>query len=76
MDLAVEMKIVEKSGAWFRYEGEQLGQGREKARDYLKENREALAKIEAQVRALAATKRVGGGGQKEAGVDEGAGEEE
>jgi len=73
LDLAVEMKIVEKSGAWFRYEGEQLGQGREKAMDYFKENRETLAKIEAQVRALAATRRVGAVHQEV--VDEGAGEE-
>jgi recombination protein RecA len=75
LDLAVEMKIVEKSGAWFNYEGERLGQGREKARDYLKENREVLAKIEGLVRAQAASRRLSAasGQQQEAadGGDEG-----
>jgi recombination protein RecA len=70
LDLAVEMKIVDKSGAWFNYGSERLGQGREKARDYLRENRETLAKIEAQVRALAATKRVGAAGVQKDAVDE------
>jgi recombination protein RecA len=69
LDLAVEMKIVEKSGAWFNYEGERLGQGREKARDYLKENHETLAKIVALVREQAASKRLGtAGSQPEAAV--------
>ncbi|GBU23169.1 recombinase RecA [Fibrobacteres bacterium R8-0-B4] len=77
LDLAVEMKIVDKSGAWFNYGSERLGQGREKARDYLKENRETLAKIEAQVRAQAATKRVGAAGvQQESAGDDGHEEEE
>jgi recombination protein RecA len=59
LDLGVEMGIVEKSGAWFNYEGERLGQGREKAREFLKENRELLAKIELLVREKAASKRRG-----------------
>jgi recombination protein RecA len=59
LDLAAEMNIVEKSGAWFNYEGERLGQGREKARDYLKENRDVLAKIESQVREQVVRKRRG-----------------
>jgi len=72
LDLAVEMKIVEKSGAWFNYEGERLGQGREKARDYLKENKEVLAKIEGLVRAQAASRRLSAAsGPQEDAVDEG-----
>jgi recombination protein RecA len=59
LDLGVEMGIVDKSGAWFNYEGERLGQGREKAREFLKENREILAKIESQVREKAASRRRG-----------------
>jgi recombination protein RecA len=59
LDLAVEMNIVDKSGAWFNYEGERLGQGREKARDFLRENKDILAKIESQVRERAASKRRG-----------------
>jgi recombination protein RecA len=38
LDLAVEKRIVEKSGAWFAYGGERLGQGRENAKQFLKEN--------------------------------------
>ncbi|MCL2688792.1 MAG: recombinase RecA [Chitinispirillia bacterium] len=59
LDLGVEMNIVEKSGAWFAYEGERLGQGREKAREFLKENRDILSKIETKVREKAAAKRRG-----------------
>lgn len=59
LDMAAEMNIVEKSGAWFNYEGERLGQGKEKARDFLKENKDVLAKIESQVRERAASKKRG-----------------
>lgn len=50
LDLAVENKIVEKSGAWFSFQGERLGQGRENVRALLKSNRELASKIEAEVR--------------------------
>ncbi|MDF1564021.1 MAG: recombinase RecA [Deltaproteobacteria bacterium] len=50
LDLAVSKDIVEKSGAWYSYEGERLGQGRERVRDFLKENPEILASIDAKVR--------------------------
>jgi recombination protein RecA len=49
LDLAVENGIVEKSGAWFSYAGERIGQGRENARDYLKLHAETLADIEAKL---------------------------
>lgn len=45
LDLAVEHDIVEKSGAWFSYDGERLGQGREKVKDFLKENKDILEAI-------------------------------
>ncbi len=45
LDLAVNNEIVEKSGAWFSYEGERLGQGREKVKDFLKENTDILEAI-------------------------------
>ena len=38
LDLAVKIEIVEKSGAWYSYDGERIGQGRENAKIYLKEN--------------------------------------
>lgn len=50
IDLGVENKIVDKSGAWFSYKGERLGQGRENAKNLLKENKELCAKIENEVR--------------------------
>jgi recombination protein RecA len=50
LDLAVERKIVEKSGAWFAYGGERLGQGRENVKTYLKEHPELRATIDERVR--------------------------
>jgi recombination protein RecA len=50
LDLAVDKRIVEKSGAWFAYGGERLGQGRENAKQFLKENPEVYRTIEDRVR--------------------------
>src|SRR5687767_9874723 len=50
LDLAVEKRIVEKSGAWFAYAGERLGQGRENAKQFLKENIEVRRAIDDRVR--------------------------
>src|SRR5437763_14739522 len=50
LDLAVTQNILEKSGAWFSYKGERIGQGRENARAFLKENKDVLAKLETEVR--------------------------
>jgi recombination protein RecA len=50
LDLAVNSNIVEKSGAWFSYKGERVGQGRENARQFLKDNKEVTTKLEAEVR--------------------------
>jgi recombination protein RecA len=50
IDLAVEKRIVEKSGAWFAYAGERLGQGRENAKQFLKENPDIRRTIEDRVR--------------------------
>lgn len=50
LDLAVANDVVQKSGAWFAYLGEKIGQGRENAKLYLKENPEVLAEIEQLVR--------------------------
>jgi len=51
LDLAVEDDIVNKSGAWFAYEGNKIGQGRENARQYLKDNPLVMQEIEQKVRA-------------------------
>jgi recombination protein RecA len=50
IDLAVEKRIVEKSGAWFAYGGERLGQGRENAKQFLRENPDVRRTIEERVR--------------------------
>ena len=50
LDLAVEKRIVEKSGAWFAYSGERLGQGRENAKQFLKDNPSVRQTIEDRVR--------------------------
>jgi len=50
LDLAVSQNILEKSGAWFSYKGERIGQGRENARQFLKDNKDVTARLEAEVR--------------------------
>lgn len=50
IDLAVSKKIVDKSGAWFSFDGERLGQGRENTRQFLQDNPEMLEKLEAKVK--------------------------
>src|SRR5690349_10716331 len=62
LDVGVELGIVKKSGAWFTYEGEQLGQGRENAKTFLAENIDLMFEISEKVR-------------KESGIDD-IGEEE
>ena len=52
LDLGVEHNIVQKSGAWFSYDDIRLGQGRENAKQYLKDNPELCTKIEDQVRSI------------------------
>jgi recombination protein RecA len=49
IDMSVDLAIVKKSGAWFTYEGEQLGQGREKAKEYLRTNPEVTMEISNKV---------------------------
>ncbi len=50
LDLAVECKLVSKSGAWFAYNGDKIGQGRENAKTYLKEHPEIMEELEAKIR--------------------------
>jgi recombination protein RecA len=50
VDLGVKANVVEKSGAWFSYDSQRIGQGRENAKQFLKENPDVAAKIEAAVR--------------------------
>ena len=58
LDMAAEAKLVTRTGAWFRYGDMQLGQGREKTRDYLKEHPELVEELREK---LAATHAVASG---------------
>ncbi|MBM0227672.1 MULTISPECIES: recombinase RecA [Micromonospora] len=49
IDVGVEQAIIRKSGAWYTYDGDQLGQGKEKAREFLKENPDVAAEIEKKI---------------------------
>jgi recombination protein RecA len=61
LDLAVEQGIVEKSGTWFSYRDQRIGQGRDNARKYLKENPKAAVEIETAVRSALGLKPRGNG---------------
>jgi recombination protein RecA len=50
LDLAVLHNIVDKSGAWYSYQGERIGQGRENVRAFLKENKEVFGRVDAELR--------------------------
>ena len=50
LDMAVNLDIIEKSGSWFSYNGERIGQGRENVKKYLKDNPEILEEVEGKVR--------------------------
>ena len=50
LDLAAAQNVLEKSGAWYSYKGERIGQGRENARQFLKDNKEIAVRMEAEVR--------------------------
>jgi recombination protein RecA len=63
LDVATDMDVVKKSGTWYSYQDEKLGQGREKTRDFLKDNPELLKKIEAEVRAKIAANRAAASAQ-------------
>ena len=52
LDLAADNNIINKSGAWYAYEGNKIGQGRENAKQYLKDNPEVCADVERKVREL------------------------
>ena len=67
IDFGVEHNIVKKSGSWYTYDGDQLGQGKENARSFLIKNADIAAAIEAQIKQKLG---IGGSGAAEAPVDE------
>ena len=65
IDMGSDNKIVEKSGAWYSYGGERIGQGKDNARQYLKDNPTAAKDIEDKLRALLSTKPAAAGAAAE-----------
>ncbi len=60
VDLGVKHNIIEKSGSWYSFKGDRIGQGKENARDFLLEHRDIAADIEKQIRAAQLPKKVQG----------------
>jgi recombination protein RecA len=71
LDVAVDLGIVKKSGAWYTYEGEQLGQGRENAKAFLGENLEVMIEISEKIR-----QQVGIGGANDVPLGDGPGDDD
>ena len=61
IELGVEHKIVEKSGAWYAYKGEKIGQGKDNTREYLREHADTAYEIENRVREAVGVAPLGGG---------------
>ena len=61
IDLATDLGIVDKSGAWFSYSGERIGQGRENAKTYLEQHPQLMDKLEAMILAKHSIKGRGAG---------------
>lgn len=70
LEVATDLDIVKKSGSWFSYDGERLGQGRDKVKELFKENPELMAEIEGKVRDLVLAKK--GAEEEEVAEDKGA----
>ncbi|MFT3802223.1 MAG: recombinase RecA [Burkholderiaceae bacterium] len=66
IDLGADLGIIEKSGAWYSYNGERLGQGKDNVREFLKENKALALEIENRVRDHYGVASRGGGGDEEA----------
>jgi len=62
LDLAVDQGLVEKSGTWFSYHDQRIGQGRDNARKFLKENPKIMAELETAVRHALGLKPTANGG--------------
>jgi recombination protein RecA len=63
IDMGVIAKVVDKSGAWYAYNGEKIGQGKDNAREFLKENPEIAVEIENKIRESLGVAQLGGGAE-------------
>lgn len=71
LDIAVKQEFIQKSGSWFSYDGERIGQGRNNVKQYLEDNPEVADKIEGQIReALSLTSRTAAENDENAEVEE------
>jgi recombination protein RecA len=57
LDVAVDLGIAKKSGAWYTYEGEQLGQGRENAKQFLRDSPELMVELHQKIHSLVTDKQ-------------------
>jgi recombination protein RecA len=69
VDIAAESGIIDKSGAWYSYGGQKIGQGRENAKLYLKDNPAMAAEVEEKVKAVLGIKPAGANGEAEASFE-------
>jgi recombination protein RecA len=67
IDMGVNARVVDKSGAWFAYNGEKIGQGKDNAREFLRENPDLAHEIENKVREAMGIPAIPGGGETAAG---------
>ena len=74
LDVGIDLGIVKKSGAWFTYEGEQLGQGREKAKQFLTENLDLMFEISEKIKDAVGIEEVPVEAETEAGDADGSAE--
>ena len=61
IDMGVEARILDKSGSWYAYNGEKIGQGKDNAREFLRENRDLAVEIENRIREAVGVAPIGGG---------------
>jgi recombination protein RecA len=69
VDLGVKQNIIEKSGAWYSFNGDRIGQGKENARDFLAEHKDIAATIEKRIRADLLPVKKGAGEATAAGAE-------
>jgi recombination protein RecA len=69
IDLAVAQNLVEKSGSWYAYNGERIGQGKDNARNYLKDHPDAANELETEIRKRLLTPRRSAGAASGASED-------
>ena len=68
LDTGVTRNLIEKSGSWFSYKGQRIGQGRDSARQFLKENPEVLGKIDSELRSMLGLLATGENGSAKAAI--------